>query len=476
MKAVALFNDNGRTHHAGCLAVSAAHMDMLARAGARVEFRHFLGEYSGFAHRNWRVAKKMVLDSELRGELERADAVIVNGEGTIHHGAGLHLLAILGAAIELGKPALLVNCVMQEIGGHFETLHNLTDFTVRDAGSSEYLASLGIKHRVVVDSIMEAPFVDTPAHDWTGKVVITDWHEARNGDVGAAVGRLIEQLGDRAVFFPLDHPDRLKDWRSIVADMKRADAVVTGRHHGVCMAGLAGVAFLALGSNTWKIEGMMRLFGPDLRVSRPRDDLYAQLNTALADPSPYRRFSRAITSCCPLSTFAAIAESDATTARSAVAATSLAAPPTALDRGVPELPRIAYLESTCEWLELQVADYRSAAAKLATDVNNLREWADKLEEARTWHEEQLKHARTEHEGLNRTIADLRNFAEKLEEGREWYRTQAENWRTEAQSGQQVIANLSGRVEQLEGAIRQLEAERNASSDGSSGVNTPRAGL
>src|SRR6185437_533812 len=206
-----------------------------------ITVRGFLGEYRELWQGDRASSLRAFWKSNLPERLAGIDAVIVNGEGTIHHGAGLHLLTILAGAQEIGLPTFLVNAVFQACEQDLQTLRQLTDFTVRDAASSAYLKRLGVPNRVVLDSIVEASFDATPKNDFRDKVVITDWHFARNADVGTALQKLLKDLGQDAVFYPLEGPDREKDWRHALADFSQAGLIVTGRNHGVCLAAMAGV-------------------------------------------------------------------------------------------------------------------------------------------------------------------------------------------------------------------------------------------
>jgi sulfatase maturation enzyme AslB (radical SAM superfamily)/Flp pilus assembly protein TadD len=300
---VALFNDTGRFHHVGCRGVTLGHDRMFARHGIEVRHRSFLGEWCELWRGDPAASLEAFLASALPERLREVDAVVVNGEGTIHHGHGLHLLTILAGARQLGLPAFLVNAVFQESEHFPETLRGLNDFTVRDAHSAAYLQSLGVPHRVVFDSILEADFAAEPAHDFSGKIVVTDWHGARDSDVGAALRGLMRDLGSECVYYPLEGPERERDWRHALADLRAARLVVTGRHHGVCLAGMAGVPFVALGSNTWKIQGLLALLPGGLRVCTEPARLLSRCNEAIASRARFAEIQHFLHTQRPLSTF-----------------------------------------------------------------------------------------------------------------------------------------------------------------------------
>src|SRR5580704_11877828 len=118
---ILLSNDTGLASHVGCIAVSDAHARMLGRAGHQVAIRHFLGSLIRFRGADAKVGVRSILeDPSLAEQLSAVDAVVVNGEGSIHHGAGTEYLALLGAAQDLGKATLLVNAVFQDVFGFDE--------------------------------------------------------------------------------------------------------------------------------------------------------------------------------------------------------------------------------------------------------------------------------------------------------------------------------------------------------------------
>lgn len=256
--AVALFNDTGDEAHVGCLAVSEAHRRMLRRAGAVVRHVSYSREWRQFGRQTVESATAALLGcDDLRRVLDEVDAVVVNGEGTIHHEHGAHLLAILAAAQHLEVPTFLVNAVLERVDHAREVLARLADCTVRDACSAGYLSELGVSHRLVRDSFFEAEFLDTPVHDFSDCLVVTDVHPSRAEEFAPALRALRDAWAGPVAEYPLESPDRAADWKHAVADLRRARAVVTGRHHGACLALLAGVPFVTLPSNTWKIEGLL---------------------------------------------------------------------------------------------------------------------------------------------------------------------------------------------------------------------------
>lgn len=301
---ILLLNDNGVVPHIGCLGVSDAHARMLGSRGHAVVRRRFVADCGDFYTGDEEASTAAVLaDPGLRSDLDSVDAVVLNGEGSIHHGAGLHWLAIVAAAQRLGKMTLVVNAVVQESLQFVGVLRSADDVCVRDLRSLRYLESQGVRARLVPDSIFEANFDGGCNIDLTGRIVVTDWHPQRNADVGAAIRGFMQERGTECFYYPMMHGCWRDHWRSALADWLRARAVVTGRHHGVCLAALARVPFVALPSNTYKVEGMLEAAGSDLGTCTDAAGISRTLERLEASIEPCRRVWEYVDSMRPLTTF-----------------------------------------------------------------------------------------------------------------------------------------------------------------------------
>jgi SAM-dependent methyltransferase len=330
---VALFNDTGDFPHVGCLAVSQAHRYMLRRANAVVRHAFFTSDWRQFELPSLEEATARALASpELRRVFAEAEAVVVNGEGTIHHGRGRHLIGILAAAQQLGLPTYLVNAVLQEMDEAREILRGLHDCTVRDTLSAAYLTALDVPHRLVPDSIFEADFLPTAVHDFTAALVITDCHPDRTAEFRDGLATLARGWQGPVVRYELESYARVSDWRHAVADLSSAAVVVTGRHHGACLAIRAGVPFVTLPSNTWKIEGLLQqLDGYPARAGDVALPLRERVQAALRSRAWFADLRCRYPSA-PLSTFRSIGQ-----ARPALRAASRPSP---VDRAIVEAVRI----------------------------------------------------------------------------------------------------------------------------------------
>ncbi len=300
---IALFNDTGIVPHIGCMAVSDAHIRMLANINLRADLRWFVGDGRDYWLGNRQSSLDKLLASPLCAELESVDAVIVNGEGTIHHGNGIHLLTILEAAQHLGKKSLLVNAVLQETECFDDVLAKLSDLTVRDLRSSEFLRQREITHRVVVDSILEAEFEEGPLFDLSNRIVVSDWHPDKESDVGSALRSLMADSKLHPFFLPLIHGIHRYIWRKIPSTLSSADLLITARHHGIYLAALAGIPFVALPGNTHKIEGLIELSGFDIPICTRIDQVESAMIFAKRNRNIFNDFNHWLLSKRPLTTF-----------------------------------------------------------------------------------------------------------------------------------------------------------------------------
>lgn len=311
---VMLLNDTATVPHVGCQAVSDAHARLLGAAGHQAVERYFLRDLTRFAGTDEAAGIASVLaDEEMRHRIDMVDAVIVNGEGTLHHGFGSEYFAVLGAAQRLGKATLIVNSVFEANVGWEGTLSQLDDFCVRDARSLQAARAAGVRCRLVPDSALGAQFSDSGAYvDLTDRIVVTDWHPARDHDVGATLKALLDAVPE-SFYFPLLHGVQAHLWRCAVACWESAQCIITARHHGIYLAAAARKPFVALPSNTQKIEGLLEAAGVAIPVCTDLDGVVAAVQYAHDHLDEFERLYSFLNEALPLTTFAALGQGADTT-------------------------------------------------------------------------------------------------------------------------------------------------------------------
>jgi hypothetical protein len=167
--------------------------------------------------------------------LSRADLVVVNGEGSIHHGRCAHLLEIASE-----YPAVLINCVFQENQPH-KSLAKFRLIAARESYSAAHLRECGAENVIVVPDLM---FHSPTLRNWRGG--------EPTQDIGITDNVLDRQFG----FQPFaDDPTEYLKWLS---SHRR---VVCGRFHAAVACCVLGIPFSCWPSNTWKTEGMLEDMG-----------------------------------------------------------------------------------------------------------------------------------------------------------------------------------------------------------------------
>lgn len=230
-----------------------------------------------------------------RKEVPSCDVVVINGEGTMHHDApGAMVLADAGmAARDCGKPVALINTVWQGNLIVNKLLPSVSMVCVRESLSASELCRLGFSATVVPDLAMSCSVDElfSGFKQVDGSIVVLD--DVRY-DVAMLLARYARSRG--MSFYRMDPRPPLYSvaavlrwgkllvagggWGQFQLDrirvIKEASVIVTGRFHGACLAILAKRPFVAVSSNTHKIEGLLAdaqlgegaAFVPDYELSQ----------------------------------------------------------------------------------------------------------------------------------------------------------------------------------------------------------------
>lgn len=292
-----ILNDTRADFHHGCSRVMSVLEQGLAAQGISVTAR------SPLRHKWWE-------DKHFLSHLAQADRVVINGEGTLHHGrpAGQDLLKVVSHEA-CKAPTYLVNALYQE--NPADWLGYLAGFNgvwVRDSRSAAELNAGGARcDGVLPDLTLCGGALPAPSAPRAGTIV----GDSVDHDMSAALRAYALRAG--GTFVPsLSHLKRPKGRTALgralrnryiarferqaqrefapLALCKTAEAYadrlsgaefhVTGRFHGACFSILTGTPFVALTSNSWKIEMLLS----DLGLSPSRliavEDLKGPLSPA----------------------------------------------------------------------------------------------------------------------------------------------------------------------------------------------------
>lgn len=277
---VAIFNDTRRTSHYGCEFVMETLIAQLRARGIDPVFFWPMGV-------DWRGRP------EVEQALRHVDAVIVNGEGSIHDSAQrdrAHYLAeIAGYAHHSASiPAYLVNSSLYALEDSVvDKLRYFDLIYLRETRSLDALAGSGIAASVVPDlTLLVAP---PPPAERSG-VLGTDsvksevassmkalcrahgWHYSKLTHAArprlADCGLRYDYVRRQAKWLHATLTGRnTRDRREFLAYLASHRLLCTGRFHAVTLALATRTPFVAVESNTPKISGLLEdVFGSTRRV------------------------------------------------------------------------------------------------------------------------------------------------------------------------------------------------------------------
>lgn len=292
---VVLLNDTSTRYHHGCARVMRLLTEGLQAAGLQISAR-------SPARHDWEN------DATFLESLREADLIVINGEGTLHHGkpAGEALLRIANHPARGQTPLALLNAMYEENPAEWGTyLSRFTLIAARDSASATRLSDAsGQDVRWLPDLSLSAPAEVPRARNG---VIIGDSVRLNKRRILAllaarlpgarfvptktlrgkiwrlpVLGRPLRGLlfrGYNAVWplrapqfeMPLTEADYL-------TQIGQARLHITGRFHAVCLSMLTETPFLALTSNASKIEQLLsdagmetdRIVSTDALASPPR--------------------------------------------------------------------------------------------------------------------------------------------------------------------------------------------------------------
>jgi len=244
---VAIYNDTSSSAHFGCQLVMAAYRELLEKRDIEIIASMPRYQKDTVYPVSWR-------SDESKRILDKADLVIVNGEGNIHHHKNTRMLKIAEV-----YPCILTNCVFQDISSFkSHLLQNFKHITVRESMSADYMMrEHGYKPEVVPDLIFSHTIPRLPECKRDG-TFFSD----------RAIGFITCQ-DDKGCYYTLP-PDEPR----FVEKMSAYKRACCGRFHAICIAAMLDMPFSAWASNTWKNEAIMADMGvPELYTDRQRASL-----------------------------------------------------------------------------------------------------------------------------------------------------------------------------------------------------------
>ncbi|EYD71276.1 polysaccharide pyruvyl transferase family protein [Limimaricola hongkongensis] len=270
-----ILNDTSTRYHHGCSRVMRLLTEGLGRHGLTITAR-------SPARHDW------ARDGSFLDAMRAADVIVINGEGTLHHGrpAGARLLEVAEHEARGTTPIALVNALWQDNPAEWsEPLSRIDLIAARDSASADTMAqAVGREIRWLPDLSLSAPAL-TASLPRDGVIVGDSVKPAPRRVLGRAAATLgnaalvptktltggIWRLGPAraalaaAWYGALGLPalEMPADETAYLNRIARARLHLTGRFHAVCLSMLTETPFLALGSNASKIERLLADAGLD---------------------------------------------------------------------------------------------------------------------------------------------------------------------------------------------------------------------
>lgn len=281
LKAVIL-NDTRGDNHFGCMRVMRIIEQNLQSRGMEIAA-------TSLVRNDWK------RDEAFLNAMRSADLIVINGEGTLHHGSkqGSRLLDVVDCLARGTTPVALINAVYQDNPSAWnDRLARIDLISTRDSWSAtEVEKAIGRKVGFVPDLSLAEGAIATPAAAQRDRLLVGD---SVNREIGRQLLAYADQRDD-ARYLPIltsikppkpHYPAPLRALRQAYIDLhatlfgwrhrhtafNRTEAGfleclqsgylhLTGRFHAVCLCLATQTPFLALESNSWKIAALLHDFG-----------------------------------------------------------------------------------------------------------------------------------------------------------------------------------------------------------------------
>jgi hypothetical protein len=225
-KVVLIGDTSLNSPHFGCQLVGQTFREQFSRSG--LELKASLPfDFSGYP--------------DINQILENADLVVINGEGSIHHGRYHHLIELADQ-----YPSALVNCVYQE-NPEWSELKNFVYISARESYSAKEIGSQGVECNVVPDVL----FASALLNSFVCQSPIKEYGVTDNAQ------KTTFRLGPFKLRLRIGQTPKQKmvaDYLNFLCQHKR---LCIGRFHAAIAASVLGIPFSTWDSNTWKMRGLM---------------------------------------------------------------------------------------------------------------------------------------------------------------------------------------------------------------------------
>ncbi|MCL4202470.1 MAG: polysaccharide pyruvyl transferase family protein [Pirellulaceae bacterium] len=306
-KRAVLLNDTTASNHHGCARVVRTLCTKLSEHGIDV------AATSVVRHRWWD-------DRRFLQHLSESDLVVINGEGTLHHGRphGENLLKVVDHPACRAIPVVLVNALYQDNPTSWnDYLKKMSYLVARDSRSAAALsAATGRDIEFLPDLSLCSGFEPKQAIDRQGivlgdsvrlnirRALVRNSSNASNlryvpikkvarlaNTSGASRSGVFHSIGMWWLFALYNGTLSWKQPAKVICEneqeylrqLRSCAFHLTGRFHSVCLSMITRTPFAAVASNSWKIEALL----DDAGLSKQRQISLDEIGSALQRPEDF---------------------------------------------------------------------------------------------------------------------------------------------------------------------------------------------
>lgn len=304
MKSVVLLNDTSFENHHGCNIVVENIKKNLEKRDIKLLETNPIGK-------DWKKNKSFL------NCLNQADGVLVNAEGTIHDDSE-YAYSLLEIVNYTNKPCFLINMTYQNNSEKFSKLvSKFTKVYVRETFSKKELAKDKVESVVVPDMTFYKLKKDYPERR-KKEIYITDSHDIKKSE---QLYNIAEK--NQIIFLPVIAPfikysslngfikkfkykffnifgnfiklkykykrfTFVKNEDDLLENLKNSSLLISARFHAICLSLHFSVPFVAISSNTFKIESLLN----DINLGDKRIINFEDLKDFEKIKSTYNNFEK----------------------------------------------------------------------------------------------------------------------------------------------------------------------------------------
>lgn len=210
--------------------------------------------------------------------LRKCDAVVVNAEGSIHHNSpwGITLLKALGEAQSLNKKTYLLNSLYEKMDQRYDSIIQNVDFVcAREIYSYRNLKKINSGTALHPDYSIALPQTGLVIKK-TKSLIKTKTHHS------CIYPKVFNKI--KATKLSIAK----KKFEDYIETYKQAEVILTGQHHAVYAAALAGTPFIPTFSNSHKIESLIEWSRLPIRLCATKEQVIEDINK-IKNNSEYKK-------------------------------------------------------------------------------------------------------------------------------------------------------------------------------------------